>query len=288
MKRLQGIMLVFAAGLALSLGSCRGGNDAAAQRYPLKGKVVSVDKDRRQVTIAHDEIPGYMAAMTMPFNLKEDWPLGVLVSGQQVTASLVVQGDRSWLEELTITQKNSDSSTAPTAPAEPEPGAEVPDFTLRNQDGRRINLHEYRGHALLITFIYTRCPLPEYCPLMSSNFQKIHAAIRTDPELAGKVRLITVSFDPEYDTADVLRQYGRGYIGEPTRGTFDNWEFASGSLEEVKAITQYFGLSYWQETGQIVHSLRTALIGPDGKLVQLYRGNEWKPAEVLSRLKKLP
>jgi protein SCO1/2 len=123
---------------------------------------------------------------------------------------------------------------------------------------------------------------------MSSNFQKIHAAIRTDPELAGKVRLITVSFDPEYDTADVLRQYGRGYIGDRARGTFDNWEFASGSVEEVKAITQYFGLSYWQETGQIVHSLRTALIGPDGKLVQLYRGNEWKPAEVLSRLKKLP
>jgi protein SCO1/2 len=246
--------------------------------------VVSVDKEHRQVTIAHEEIPGYMTAMTMPFNLKDDWPLGVLAPGQQLTASLVVQGDRSWLEEVTITQKSPDTSSVPSA-VEPEPGAEVPDFTLVDQDGRRISLHDYRGRALLITFIYTRCPLPEYCPLMSSNFRRIHDAMRTDAQLTRKVQLLTVSFDPEYDTSDVLQQYGRGYIagGE----TFDNWVFASGSVQEVKAITTYFGLSYWQETGQIVHSLRTALISPDGKLVRLYRGNEWKPAEVLGELRKI-
>lgn len=256
-------------------------------RYAVKGKVVSLDKEARRVTIAHEEIPGFMAAMTMPFAIRDEWPFRILAPGQQISATLVVEAGRSWLEEITVVQQApAGASSAIPASTLPETGVEVPDFALTNQGGRRIHLHQYRGKALLLTFVYTRCPLPDFCPRMSNNFAQIHKAMRNDAALRGDLHLLTVSFDPEFDTGEVLRGYGKGFIGEGSPDTFRDWEFASGTVDEVKAITRYFGLAYWPEQGQIVHSLRTALIGPDGRLVRLYPGNEWTPADVLRELQK--
>jgi protein SCO1/2 len=253
----------------------------------LKGKVVSVDKDLRTASVAHEEIPGFMEAMTMSFIVKDDWAMGVLAPGQSISATLVVDGVDSWIEGIVIQEAPSPGST-PSPPAEPQPGVEVPDFKLRNQDGASIGLHGYRGRYLLLTFIYTRCPLPDYCPRMSANFARIHQAVLKEPALRGKAHLLTVSFDPAVDTPEVLTKYGRERAGDRGEETFSSWEFATGTPEEVKAITGYFGLTYYAEKNQIVHSLRTALIGPDGKLVKVYRGNEWTPEEVVGELRRLP
>ena len=268
---------------------CRSRSDANSRRFELHGKVISVDAGQRRVTVAHQEIPGFMPAMTMPFAVREDWPFSVLAPGQTLKATLVVENGRSWLEGITIIQNTSADSggAASPAPMEPEPGVEIPDFKLINQDGGRIHLHQYRGQALLITFIYTRCPLPDYCPRMSSNFARIQAALRQDPGLQPRVHLLSVSFDTEFDTPQVLRGYGEAYEGSPETAPFRQWEFATGAADEVKRLTRFFGLEYTKDSGQIVHTLRTALIGTDGKLRKVYRGNDWTPAEVLDQIRKI-
>jgi protein SCO1/2 len=276
---LVALSLVFAA-------ACTTRPQEPSARYHLKGKVVSVDRAHRRVTIAHEAIPGFMEAMTMPFAIRDEWPFRVLAPGQQISGTLVLEEGRTWLEEISIIDRVIDPMPARPVATEPEPGTEVPDFFLTNQDGSRIHLKQYRGRALLLTFIYTRCPLPDYCPRLSANFAQVYRRMRAEPLLAGKLHLLTVSFDPGFDTKEVLRGYAGNYVG-PGENPFQYWEFGSGNAEEVKAITGYFGLTYWPENNQIVHSLRTALIGPDGRLAQLYRGNEWTPADVLRDLESL-
>ena len=225
-----------------------------------------------------------MPAMVMPFSLRDESALNILTPGDLVSATLVVvDGSSSWLENVIITKETTETSDGDQSEGlqEPKPGDEVPDFGLINQDGKRIRIAQYRGKILLLTFIYTRCPVPEYCTLMSNNFAEIDQELQKDPHLYAQTHLLSISFDPEYDTPKVLRSYGAAHTGNYSQETFAHWEFASGSPDEVKGIAQFFGLRYFQETGQIVHSLRTAIIMPDGKLFKLYRGNDWKPAEAL-------
>ena len=266
--------------LLFALGMMTGCRDVPRSQYDLHGRVVSVNKDRGQVTLAHEAIEGYMNAMTMPFNVKDDRALSVLSPGQRVDAVLVVQGDRSWIEDLRISGAETVENPEDVLPL-PEPGDSVPDFGLLNQDNRPIHLHQYRGRPLLITFIYTRCPLPDYCPLMSGNFAAIHHSLQSLPASDQAPHLLSVSFDTDFDTPSVLREYAGRYM-RPV--LFDRWEFATGSPEEIRAITGYFGLAYQKESGQIIHSLVTALIGPDGRLVRLYQGNQWRPAQILADL----
>jgi len=275
--------------LILAVAACQKEKPVPQQRYEVRGKVVAVDKRGGTVTLAHEAIQGYMGAMTMGFVLKDQWAFDVLKEGQSVRATLVVQGENAWLEGIVVTEEPTPASASLASPeALPPPplGAEVPDFQLINQDGKRIHLHQYRGKALLLTFIYTRCPLPNYCPLMSRNFAKILDHLRSDPALAASTHLLSISIDPEYDKPAVLRSYGLEYAGKSS--PFERWEFASGNPEQVREVTGFFGVNYWNDRGQIVHALMTALIGPDGKVRNLYRGNQWQPADVLSDLRSLP
>jgi protein SCO1 len=272
------IILMLAATACALMMSCQ---REPERRFDLKGKVVSVDKNQREVTIAHEEIKGFMNAMTMPFNVKDDWALSVLAPGQSVEATLVISGDRSWIEGLRISKQEAIAG-ASTAIVDPKVGEEVPDFTLLNQNNKPIHLSQYRGKPLLLTFIYTRCPLPDYCPRTSKNFAEISRELGTLPAATLKPHLLTVSFDTEFDTPAVLQNYAKRYR-DPVK--YQSWEFATGSPEEIKNITGYFGLSYWKESGQIAHNLVTALIGPDGKLLRLYKGKEWTPKEVLAEFK---
>ncbi|HLE64089.1 MAG TPA: SCO family protein [Pyrinomonadaceae bacterium] len=258
-----------------------------AKRYELKGKVVSVEPDKHLVTIAHEEIKDFMPGMTMPFTVPDDSAYSILRPGDEISGLLVVDGTRSWLEELVIRQESTDVSTKSNTPAEAKPGDEVPNYGLVNQDGKPIKLHNYRGKALLLTFIYTRCPMPDQCTLMSENFASINQQLEKRPELYGKTHLLSVSFDPDYDTPTVLRSYGAAHTGRYSEEDFQHWEFASGTKDQVKGIAQYFGLRYYEGNDEIVHGLRTALITPDGKIYKVYRGNEWKPEEVLGDLKTL-
>jgi len=278
--------LVFASTLALA--ACRTQTPIPAQRFEVRGKVVAVNKGEGTVTVAHEEIPGYMAAMTMSYSLKDKWAFDVLQPGQTIQATLVVANDHAWLEGIVITGQPKPDSTS-LAPPEPQSpmGAQVPDFQLVNQDGRRIHLHQYHGEALLLTFIYTRCPLPDYCPLMSKNFSQIVQEMRSDAALATSAHLLSISIDPEHDTPTVLRSYGRAYLEKTPVHPFQRWEFASGTPEQVRKVAEFFGLSYSSDQGQIVHSLLTALIDPSGKVCKLYRGNQWQPSDVLGDLSNL-
>jgi len=277
---------IFATSLA-----CRPRHSANEKRYELKGKVVAVDKTDRTATISHQDIAGYMPAMTMPFKIKNDADLEMLAPGDEVTGTLVVDDISSWVEISTISEGGSPLSPTAAVPGEPKPGDEVPDFALTNQDGKRIHLAQYRGQTLALTFIYTRCPQPDQCTLMSSNFAMIDRELQKQPEVYQKTHLLSISFDPDYDTPKVLRSYGASHTERYADEVFQHWEFATGSSDEVKGIAQFFGMRYYHDTesgqDQVIHSLRTAVISPEGKLVKLYRGNEWKPEEVLSDLRTL-
>jgi protein SCO1/2 len=274
--------VVILATASILIPACRPRAAGPEQRYPVKGTVVSVDKRGSTATIAHEAIPGYMEAMTMPFKLKDERLLSDMAEGDRVQATLVVAGLKSWLEDVVVTRETVDQSDirSPQAKPEPGPGDEVPDFKLVNQDGKRISLHQYRGRAVVLTFIYTRCPLPDYCPLMTDNFAEIQKTLKSDASLYERTHLLSISVDPDYDTPKILREYAAHHTAETTQ-----WEFASGSRDEVKQVATYFGMQYWRDRDQVVHSLRTSIIGADGKLVKLYRGNEWKPEEIVSELR---
>jgi protein SCO1/2 len=284
MRRIEFFLTATVACLLLISIACRSPRPASIQRYEIAGKVVSFDKARHKVTISHGDIPGYMEGMTMPFTIKDDWVYDALTPGADIKGTLVVENGMTWIENAQVTSLATDTAPAEQPGNEPVPGIAVPDFGLVNQDGLRISINRYRGRILLLTFIYTRCPLPDFCPLMTTNFSEIKTKLSEDPALASKTHLLTISIDPAYDTPKVMKEYGTKAAGLKS---FDHWEFATGSAEEVRAIAQFFGLSYWPDKDQVVHSLRTALIDRDGKLVKVYRGNDWKAGDVLMDIKAI-
>jgi protein SCO1 len=278
------LLLVILIGGTVSVVSCiRGsGNE---KRYDLKGKVVTVEPEKRRVTIAHEDIQGYMPGMTMPFTVRNESEMQMLVPSAEVTATLVVDGKHSWLEDLFVVTKQEAGGPL-AAVVQAKEGEEVPNYTLVNQDAKPIRINNYRGKALLLTFIYTRCPDPEYCTLMSNNFAQIERQLGQDPQLYAKTHLLSISIDPGYDEPKVLRSYGAAHTERYQNETFAHWEFATGTSDQVREIAQYFGLTYFPEKDQIVHALRTAIVGPDGKIARVYEGNEWKPEEVVDELRK--
>jgi protein SCO1 len=156
-----------------------------------------------------------------------------------------------------------------------------------NQDGKRIGLRQYHGRAVLLTFIYTRCPLPDYCPLMTHNFAEIDKALAKNPQLYADTHLLSISFDPKFDTPPVLRNYARSYVQDKGAQTFQHWEFAALPAAETKDVTKYFNIFLSEQDGQITHSMCTAIISPAGTLYRFYSGSDWKPDEVLADLATL-
>lgn len=285
------LTLLLLGSIVLIPSACKPRRSANEKRYPLKGKVIAVSPGDHTITIAHEDITGYMPAMTMPFKIKNEADIQMVKPGDQVTGTLVVDDLSSWVEISAIIEGGPPLSQNAEVPGEPKPGTPIPDFGLVNQDGKRIHLADYRGKTLLITFVYTRCPMPDQCTLMSNNFTAIDKALRQQPELYDKTHLLTITFDPDYDTPKVMRSYGASHTERYSGETFQHWEFATGSKDEVKGIAQFFGLRYYHDTesddDQVIHSLRTAIVGSDGNLLKLYRGNEWKPEEVMGDLRGL-
>jgi protein SCO1 len=265
---------------------CRRHNAANEKRFELKGKVVAVEPEKHLVTIAHEEIKDFMPGMTMPFTLPDEATLGYLASGDEINATLVVDGSQSWLENVVITRQSADTSST-TGITEAKEGDEVPDFTMVNQDGKDIRLHNFIGKTLLLTFIYTRCPLPEYCNLMSTNFADVDQELQKQPDVYSKTHLLSITIDPEYDTPKVLRSYGAAHTERYENETFEHWDFATGTKDQIKGVAQFFGLRYFQGNDQIIHGLRTVIVGPDGKVAKVYRDNQWKPEEVVNEMVRL-
>jgi len=255
-------------------------NASNAKRFDFKGKVMTVEKEKHLVTVSHEEVKDFMGAMTMPFVVRDEWVFDQAAEGDQITATLVVDQTESWLENVVIVKSNTEPGV-PSGAAGANTGDAVPDFALINQSNHSIRIGQYKGTTLLLTFIYTRCPIPEYCTLMSNNFSQIDQELKKQPEIYEKTRLLSISIDPDYDTPAVLRSYGASHTGRFGDENFSHWAFATGSKEEVKEVAQFFGLQYFPEKDQIVHGLRTAIIAPDGRVYKVYRDNKWKPEEVL-------
>jgi protein SCO1/2 len=267
----------------LLLQGCR--EEVPEQRFELEGRVVSVDAAAGTVTVDHRAVEGFMSAMTMPFPLKDRWAFDRLKPGDGLSANLVVKGKDYWLEGIVISRSNATTDVAAEA-TEPAPGADVPDAALTNQSGRPIRLSDHRGKALLLTFIYTRCPLVEFCPRMTNQFGALESKLREFPALYEGTHLLSVSFDPDYDTPEKLERYAR-QMAEVKGDTFEHWEFAVADAENLGILSDFFGLQLQVTPDEIVHNLRTALIGADGKLVRIYRGNEWTVEEVFSDVEAL-
>lgn len=274
--------LAFVATVLLLLASCS--HQPVPKRYELQGRVVAVDAANHELTIAHQDIPGFMEAMTMPYlvSSSNDWVFRSLAPGDQIHATLVVS-DHAELQDISFT-KGSDAAGDGTSQLHiPQPGEEVPDFTLTNQSGETIHFAQFHGKPLLLTFIYTRCPFPDFCPRLSSNFAQVLRQLQKNPKAFAGSQLLSISIDPEHDKPAALRSYGERYVGRVDPG-FQHWQFASGSPEQVRKAANFFGLAYNTKDGQIVHGLSTVLVGKDGKVLKVYSGNAWKPDEIAAEI----
>jgi protein SCO1/2 len=277
---------VFVAGVLLFSGCHR--SLVAQKRYPFTGRVVSVDSLAESAIIDGDAIPGFMDAMAMPYKITPAEMLGHLTAGDSISAEVVVvpaKGDDAaaeyWLENVKVVGHHEPSHAgAENSMHLPAPGEEVPDFAFTNQAGKRIFMKQYRGKVLLVTFIYTRCPFPDYCPRVSSNFAEIYREMTTNPALVG-THLLSVSFDPEHDTAKVLRDYGFSVAHTRDASLFNRWEFAAPAAADLPTIAKFFALTIATEGGAITHSLSTAVIGRDGKIVKWYHGSDWQSSDLI-------
>jgi protein SCO1/2 len=258
------------------------------KQYAVKGIIVGTDPAHSEVTVDSEAIPGFMDAMTMPYKVKDPNILQDLHPGDRMTGMLLVADSGTLLDQIVITAQAQPDYKPQAQYHVPAPGDAVPDFRLTNQSGRQINLRQFHGKALLVTFIYTRCPLSDYCPRMSRNFASIDKGLQADPALYDRTHLLSISFDPAYDSPAVLRSYGEAYTGNYTREKFAHWDFAAPTKTDLPRLLEFFDVGATPgENRTITHSLSTAVIGPDGKIAQWYPTNDWKPEDVLDELKKV-
>jgi protein SCO1 len=281
------VALALSAVAVAGIAGCKKSEQPAAQenvkRYHLVGKIVSIDKDQASIMVDGKEIVGFMAAMTMPYSVRDTKLLTPLAPGDEITADVVVDDQGAYLENIVVTKKGDGKGpTGTTYP--PNPGDKVPDFALVNQDGKIIHLRSYQGDVLLVTFIYTRCPYPDFCPLVSRNFSKIYASLRKDPSLGPRIRLLSVSFDPDHDTPEVLRKYADTFKSTTGGNPYDRWQFAVIPKKDLVPVANFFGLYYdfGGGDGQIAHSLSTTVISPDGTVYKWYQDNDWKPDDLIA------
>src|SRR6266540_4687837 len=262
------------------------------RRFTLQGQIQSIDAARKTVIVKHEEIKGFMPAMTMPYEVQEAKALDGLAPGDLVNAKLVVISNGAYLTEI----KKVGTAPLEKPPAEAanppassgfellKPGDAVPDTAFLDQDGKKRRFSGFKGSPLVVTFIYTKCPLPTFCPLMDRHFAAMQKPLNADPAL-GRVHLVTVSFDPARDTPAVLKRHAKTLDADLTR-----WTFLTGDRDEIDKFAARFGVSVGRalnDARDITHNLRTAIIDADGKLVKVYTGNDWSPDQVLADLKSL-
>lgn len=253
------------------------------QTFAVRGILRGIDFAGRAVTVEHEEIPNYMPAMTMPFDVKTMAEVEPLRAGDAIAFTMIVTDKSAWIEGV---KKIAESEVKLPARKQPEAGAaanierlkegdRLPDFQLIDSQGRPITRETFAGKPLLLTFIFTRCPIPNFCPLMTNNFRQVQQAL-SGATGAADVQLLSISFDSEFDTPEVLAQYAARHTKD-----IDQWRFATGTAAETKRLTQAFSVTVQPEGGTIAHGLATALVGADGIIRNIWRGNGWTPAEVV-------
>jgi len=278
------LISVFVALLALL--SC-----SDARRYEMRGQILGVNRDKLEVLVKHDEIVGLMPAMTMPWRVKSANLLDTIGPGDLITSELEVENNQGVITKITKLGTAKPEMPPPAAPAGPgvkyiQPGEEIPNQVLIDQDGRKRTVGDVRaGKALAITFMYTKCPIPTFCPMMDRQFAEAQTIIR-DRKLQDNAHLLSVSFDPKYDTPPVLKEHGRKLNFDPSI-----WTFATGSREEIDSFATSLGLTLVRgeaaNPDEIGHTLRTLVVDRQGKLVKAYSGADWTAAQLVTDLEKL-
>lgn len=281
--------------LIVLLPGCRQGSapqtrdGGPVRRYPIVGKVVGTNAEAGEVELRAAAIPGFMDAMTMPYQLKDPAMLKTLHRGDSVSGTLDVDGSGTLLDQVSVTSRAGEvKDPTPQSELKPlVPGEPVPDFALTDQSSQTIHLAQYEGKVLLLTFIYTHCPLSDYCPRMSHNFAAIDKALSAEPELYAQTHLLSVSFDPTRDTPAVLRSYGGAYTGRYTQESFSHWTFAAPKPQDLQQVLSFFDVGAVPAPGgTLTHTLSTVAIGKDGRVLHWWTGNDWSPSAVLATVSR--
>src|SRR4051812_7440271 len=264
------------------------GGSANRHVYQLRGvvkEVISPTKAR----IQHEAIPGYMEAMTMEFDVKNTNELAKIKVGDQIKADMVVTENDGWLENIVRTGEgpvgvigdtNQGVNFSTSRNVELSVGDPIPDYAFVNEEGKPIRFSDFKGQALGITFIFTRCPFPTFCPRMTSNFEKVAAELAKTGSPTNW-HLLSISFDPEYDTPERLAEHAKRFKRDPAK-----WNFVTSEKAEIKALTDQLGLLFASRNGTIEHNLRTVIIDVNGHIAQIYIGNEWDVNEFTAEMKK--
>jgi protein SCO1/2 len=277
--------ILFLAVLLLGTAAACGRSTPPPREYEIVGQVQAVAPERSEVTIKHQDIKGFMPGMTMPFKVKDQSVLNGRRPGDLVTGTLVVGEVDVHISKLTVTGHQELDPASVKAPSDGsaiiQPGDPVKDGTLLDQDGKTRHVTEWLGHRVALTFVYTRCPLPEFCPLMNQRFLALQARLAREPAFAD-VRLLTMSLDPAFDTPQVLKPYAMALGANSAI-----WTFLTATPDDAAAFMAQFGIIAEHDPSneiQITHNLRTAVIGADGRLHTIHTGNRWTPDELVADL----
>jgi protein SCO1/2 len=258
------------------LCSAPANGDQGAKSYSARGVVEKIAPDLSHVTIHHQAIPGYMMAMTMDFPVVNTNELNGISPGDKITFTLVVNETNEWVENIRRTGQTVEVMTntmlqMPGMMSELKPGDVLPNGEMTAEDGRHIHFSDFRGRALAFTFFFTRCPLPNYCPLMNRNFAATRDLILSTPNAPTNWQFLSVSFDPSYDLPDTLANYAQVYRGEST----NHWLFAAASTNTLAGLAPRLGLMVMRQGDNISHNLRTVVLDPQGRIYKQFNGNEW-------------
>ena len=255
------------------------------QIFQVKGVVEEIKTDGKSAVIKHEEIPNYMAAMTMEFETRDTNELRGLKTGDAISFRLTVTGDDGWIDQvkkLNVPPTETPSRATIRRVRDVEMlnvGDVLPDYHFTNELGRAVSVSQFKGQALAITFIFTTCPFPTMCPRLSQNFSETQKKLQAMPDALTNWHLLTISFDPEKDTPAVLRNYAERFKYDP-----QHWSFLTGDLIEITAIAEQFGETFWREGGSISHNVRTAVIDPSGKVQKIIPENKWTSDELVEEI----
>jgi protein SCO1 len=269
--------------LALLLG---GAACSRAPSYEVVGQIVAVDPARQEITVKHNDIKGFMPGMTMTFRMRDPGLMSGKQPGDLIRARLVVQDSLGYLTAVDVTGHAPLTEPPPSRSAIDvvAPGQPAPDVRLVDQDGTERHLSEWRGLVVAVTFIYTRCPLPDFCPLMDRQFAAVQREAAADSQLKDRLHLVSITLDPSFDTPAILLAHARQLGARP-----EVWSFATGTPDDLDRFGSRFGVSVMRDDpsgGGLVHNLRTAVIDREGRLTTIFGGNDWSAADLLKELRR--
>ena len=252
-----------------------------------RGVVRGFSPDRSAIEVQHENIAGFMPSMTMAFVARDPKQIADLKTGDAISFQMAVTKKDFWIqnvktirrEEVNVAEPKRTPLVSTERDARLKEGEEMPTLGLTNQNGERISTDTFRGQPFVLTFVFTRCPVPNFCPRMSNNFEELQAAIKAGSGTLATTRLLSITLDPDYDTPKILSDYAAFHHSDPKI-----WSFATGDKQEIDSLTRAFSVYRQNEGGTISHGLVTALIGKNGKIAKLWRGNGWIPAEVIKEI----